>query len=147
MNSLNHIPFKMEHMDDIRPKAIYAGDEGLRSRFALLENDKNSFVYTVLGPSGPIAVAGIVVLFPGNAEVFSITSDKVKETPVLFHKTILHLLKTHQEALTLHRITMTVLERYEEGHKWAESLGFQREGLMRKYGPDQSNHYLYSRIT
>ena len=74
------------------------------------------------------------------------TSDEVRSIPLAFHRRILALLANYEKTLNLHRIVMSVQEDFEEGIRWAEALGFEREGLMRKHGPTKLNHYLYARV-
>lgn len=44
------------------------------------------------------------------------------------------------------RIEMTVEASHDAGCRWAERLGFQREGLMRAYTPDGRDCFLYARV-
>lgn len=45
-----------------------------------------------------------------------------------------------------HRVEITVPYGFGAGCRLAHLLGFQVEGLMRRYGPDGSDHYLYSQV-
>ena len=45
----------------------------------------------------------------------------------------------------VHRLQTTVKADYEIGHKFAQWLGLEKEGLMKKY-LDDNDYYLYSRI-
>ena len=44
------------------------------------------------------------------------------------------------------RIETGVRESFKAGHRWAKMLGFQAEGLMRRFGPDGSDYQMYARI-
>lgn len=50
-------------------------------------------------------------------------------------------------ALPMTRIESTVEQGFAPGCRWLELLGFESEGLMRKYGPDGSNHLRYARVS
>ena len=45
------------------------------------------------------------------------------------------------------RIQIEVKTDYRMGCRWAEALGFKREGLMRRWMPDGSDAYLYGRVS
>lgn len=48
--------------------------------------------------------------------------------------------------LPYRRIEATVLAGFEPGARWAEFIGFKREGRMRRFGEDGADHWLYSRV-
>ena len=55
------------------------------------------------------------------------------------------MLNAGTDLYKLQRVQATVLKENKKAIKWIEFLGFEREGLMRKYvGGD---HYLYARVT
>lgn len=50
------------------------------------------------------------------------------------------------DKLDLYRVQATIREADTVAVGWIEHLGFERECLMRKFGPDGENHYLYARV-
>lgn len=44
------------------------------------------------------------------------------------------------------RIDTSVHCHFAQAIRWAEMLGFQNEGLMRKYDPDGLDCYLYAQV-
>lgn len=48
--------------------------------------------------------------------------------------------------LPFRRIEATVRYEFVAGRRWAECLGFQREGLMRRFGEDGADYWLYARV-
>lgn len=93
-----------------------------------------------------IAFMGVCVITKGVGDVFSVTSPHVQYCPVEFHKATLGLIDKYQKKLELHRVQMTVDADYKEGLRWAEALGFKKEGLLVKYGPDKKDHYMMGRV-
>jgi len=88
--------------------------------------------------------AGIVESL-GVGTVWVITTPLVEKYPLWFTKAVRNMLNAGKDLYKLQRIQATVLTENKKAVKWIEFLGFQREGLMRKYvGGD---HYLYSRIS
>jgi RimJ/RimL family protein N-acetyltransferase len=47
--------------------------------------------------------------------------------------------------MELHRLQFVIDESNFLAIRWAKALGFVEEGLMRQYGPDKSNHFMYAR--
>ena len=45
-----------------------------------------------------------------------------------------------------HRVEITVPKDFGPGCRFAFLLGFEVEGLMKHYGPDGSDHYLFSQV-
>ena len=88
--------------------------------------------------------AGIVESL-GVGTVWVITTPLVEKYPLWFTKAVRNMLNAGKDLYKLQRIQATVLKENKKAIKWIEFLGFEREGLMRKYvGGD---HYLYSRIS
>ena len=88
--------------------------------------------------------AGIVESL-GVGTVWVLTTPLVEKYPLWFSKAVRNMLNAGTDLYKLQRIQATVLKENKKAVKWIEFLGFEREGLMRKYvGGD---HYLYSRIS
>tara|TARA_B100000749_G_C18302663_1_gene413279 strand:- start:368 stop:811 length:444 start_codon:yes stop_codon:yes gene_type:complete len=47
---------------------------------------------------------------------------------------------------TVRRIDATAREDFPPASRMLEMLGFESEGLMKKYGPDGASHYIYARM-
>ncbi len=133
------IGYQPGHLDFFVPKDIFKEEIDH-------QGDKlNNFTYTLIAEKDVIAVFGLKQMWPGVAEIWALTSELVHKYPVFFHKECIKLIKTHAEVLKLHRVQCSVRADYEEGLKWIESMGFKKEGLMEKYGPNKMNYYLFSR--
>lgn len=100
---------------------------------------------TYLLDGKPIAIFGAVMPVKGMMDIWGLVSDDVNKAPLSVLKKSLSLLDLYQRKLTLRRITITIKEGYKMGMKWAVALGFECEGLMKCYGPDGSNHFLFAR--
>lgn len=81
----------------------------------------------------------------GVYEVFALISEATSRMPLEFHKKVLGLMDRWYHDRNVHRIQMSVRLGSEQEERWAKSLGFKREGLMRKYGPDRTDYWLYGR--
>ena len=50
------------------------------------------------------------------------------------------------ETSKIKRLQTTVKANFTLGQRFAEWLGFEKEGLMKYYGPDGSDYFRYARI-
>lgn len=122
----------------------------LEREFNLKEQDQLAqrpyvLAYTAKIGEQVVAVFAMSTVFSGVFEVWSLLSQDVKKHP----KTLAKTAKKFVDGLSkfgAHRIQMTTRHDLKGGQKWAEFLGFKPECVMRKYGPDQMDHILYSKV-
>lgn len=99
--------------------------------------------YTVMDNQEVIACAGLAEQWPGRATAWSILSKHVAGMKMArLHKMVARFLDMQNYT----RIEMTVDHEFEQGHRWAKMLGFEWEGLMRKYNPNGVDCDLYARV-
>lgn len=137
------VQFELGHELKMRPKNVFSHVEvaSVKTMF----NAPNSYMETIMLGNIPIAIIGMIHLWDGVAEAWTVTSEEVKLYPISFHKSVLSSLVHHEKLLGIHRTQMNVRADYEDGRKWAEALGFKEEGVMLKYGPDGKDFWRYAR--
>lgn len=87
-----------------------------------------------------IGVAGAMPQGNGRAVVWALLSADV---PMLAaHRAV----KRWLNACSIRRLETWVMVGHREGERWAEMLGFEREGRMRKFTDDGSDAWLYARV-
>jgi RimJ/RimL family protein N-acetyltransferase len=87
---------------------------------------------------------GMVLMWPGVGEGWMVLSKEVETMKRYAYETIIeHLIKVASD-LNLRRIQAHCDSNVPNAVKFLEQIGFQREGLMRGYGEDGSDHYLYA---
>jgi hypothetical protein len=98
---------------------------------AMVENDQ------------PVMIGGVVPVWPGRGLAwFAAAPD-----PLLAHwLRAARFTRSLLASLPQRRIETTISANYPEGCRWAEALGFDREGLMRGFGEDGKDFWLYARI-
>ena len=110
---------------------------------------------TLLGPSAMLEVdgkiiagGGIVIYNPGVGEAWTLIDlTRRYDHPLLLTRTFKIALYIGEQSLRLHRVQIAVNSGNIVAVRWAWALGFKIEGLMRKYGSDQSDHYLLARYS
>ena len=94
----------------------------------------------------PVASAGMACLWPGVGEFWMIPSVLVSRHKVSVVREAKRFLADCLERFNLHRAQATIREKDGIALGWIERLGFEREGLMRKFGSDGENYFMYARV-
>jgi len=132
------IPFQPEHLEQVDFKENYNKSECpktvMNTAFTLVKDDKI------------LAILGGFPFVPGVIHFWALISKEVRKCPIEFHKECLKVLEWYEKHEKPRRIQWEVDVNYEMGWRWAEALGLQREGIMRKWGQDGTDHYLYARV-
>jgi len=80
-----------------------------------------------------LACGGILPLWKGVGEAWVVTSLLVNQYPLSFAKTIWRKLKEIIIEHQFERVQTVIDADYVISQRWAERMGFEYEGLMRKY--------------
>lgn len=95
--------------------------------------------YTALVDEKPEITAGLVPMWSGVAEAWAALGDYAQRHPMWSHRLVKKQLKQLIDDNDFHRVQMHVTEGDLIGERWAEALGFQKEGLMHAYTNDGKN--------
>lgn len=101
--------------------------------------------FTLIDNGHLIVSGGIFEIWPGHGEAWLIPSDKIEDYKLKMIKTLRSYIDKITEEDQLVRLQASVREDFPVAHRFIEFMGFKREGLMKNYGPDGANHYLYAR--
>lgn len=142
------VPFEPRHLAAIEP-----GPFELLAVEGLPENVFRQG-YAIPGPAltvcaddgAPLGAAGLVPLWAGVAQGWMFASERLRAHPVALHRTLARALDAAQSALRLHRVQISVHERFLASRRWAGRLGFLCEGAMPGYGPNGDTYYRYARL-
>lgn len=88
------------------------------------------------------ACMGLIPQWEGRAIAWGLIA---KETGPYFLKVTKAVFRT-MELHPFRRIEASVKSDFVQGHRWAQMLGFKREGTMRAYAPNGDDHDLYARV-
>lgn len=141
------IDFKPEHARDILSGRV-------RDQEAWCDADSSDdwcaslagriWAYTLIVDGAPVACVGLVLQPWDKAEAWALLSNAYKS-----HK--LEIYRFIREKLAMAfgqgivRVQATIDPSYPANIKWIESLGFECEGRLKKYGPHREDYLLYSR--
>ena len=141
-------PFKQEHADKIvsygmNHKLMEIDASFKDSRICLADRGD---AYTLFLNKKPIVAGGICLLWEGVAEGWVLANKNIYEIKFLAPK----LIKVHTIKLCkknkIKRLQTTVKYDFKTGIRFASWLGLKPEGLMKSYGPDESDYLRMARI-
>lgn len=142
---IKYIPTTKDHFANIVVKPIFEGTSYDDVLPLLLGAESHMFLTMIDGKGMPLAIFGGRIMWSGVLNAFSVISVHVHENPIEFHKSVLGLIELVAGTGKFRRIQITVNNEYDAGLKWARSLGFEFEGLMRKWGRNGKDHALFAR--
>ena len=102
--------------------------------------------YTALLESKVFMIGGVYGLWQNVGEAWFIMSSHAYKMPFAAAKYSSLLLDHVQEDNKLQRIQASVHADDSQAVRYVEWLGFENEGLMKRYGPDGSDYYRFARV-
>jgi hypothetical protein len=114
----------------------FAGDDDYGEALGLGE------AYSAIYDDEVVFCGGLFPASLGRSVAWAFISESA--TPCMFGVT--RETKKFLDSSKLRRIETTVRSDFEEGHRWANMLGFNRECTMKSYGDDGYDYDLYARI-
>lgn len=153
--NIDVLDFKPEHaelfdLDEFGRMLFVSVGEVLMERVFATYTKLEHPSFTVMLDDEPLACAGIWIWdlshSPRTGEAWAIINhDLGSKKPIVLTKAIRRGLDAAQEEYDLARIHATIDARNEKACRWAKLLGFECEGLMRKWlcGRD---YFLYARL-
>lgn len=137
-------PFKREHIEPEleRPSLRYLKKHIDVERIRQWETCGHSF--TAKDHDGKVlAMGGIVPMWDNVGEAWAIFCGELKDKFLCVHNFAREFLKT----APFHRIQMTVVYDFKNGHRWARLLGFSKEAdRLAGYLPDGRDVSMYALV-
>lgn len=112
-----------------------------------IEIAKRGIAYTLLYDNGILCCGGVLLYRKGFGEAWILCSRQVDEHPIITIRAVKRIMEGIIRKYNMYRLQATVRCDWQQAQGFIEFLGFQKEGRLRKYGPDESDYYMYSRIT
>ena len=136
------VPFEEWHLDWINLQASQATLSPMLTHQYGRSLQCSGPAYTAFRGCEVLACAGVVELWRGRAQVWSLLSDSMPK----YRKTIHKAVKGFLDGYRVRRLECVIDPRSETAKRWAQHLGFIYEGTMHAYTPDGENQLMYVRI-
>ncbi len=131
-------PFVINDLNRVTPRPIYP--KGIKEEFAKSVHGNPSYTLydSVTDTFCPVrlGVCHINMICDNDFVI------KKKEFILTLRDGIVHFMNQ----LKLRRVHTTIRADFPTAEKWIKILGFEKEGLMRKFGPEGEDHFLFSKV-
>ena len=147
-NILHIVPYTAEHGRFILSCQM---NHALMDKDARFEGDAMNLVQDHLSFTGlvgkkPIFAAGMKMIWGQVAEGWVIATEDMWNYPLSVAKAIKKDFARVAKENNIVRVQTAIRKDFKEGQRFAEWLGLENEGLMRKFGFDGTDQYRYARI-
>jgi len=129
------IDFQNSHFDLMEKRKIFESDVGLKDRILEAAHGESSYAFSLINKNRIMAIVTATEIWSGVFDITTVTSKHLGDCKFSFHKAILKLIKRADD-MKARRLQFLVKSSFVVGCEWAKRLGFEREGLLRKYGPE-----------
>ena len=99
--------------------------------------------YTALDQGAIVGCAGIVKLWPGVGEAWTVLSPAVKQRPFFLHRKVLTMLRGLIKLKEYHRVHASVNLADPIAIEWVTRLGFKQEAVLRKFSTAQEDYGVF----
>lgn len=93
-----------------------------------------------------LCIGGVGIIHEGVGAAWLLPSIYIADYKVGFHRTITRLIDDIIRANDLHRVQCYVHKDFEKSKKWVKRMGFEAEGLLKQFGQDKADYYIYARV-
>ena len=140
--------FKQEHILSMTPREPDASQAASLKDYVAAATlyAENGPAFTGFVGEIPIAVAGIMIPWPGLGTAWSFTTPQVAAFPCTFHRAVKRKIEEIAKERNLRRLQMDVPQSHTVSRRWVLRLGFQSEGAMPCYGPDGETWIRFVRL-
>ena len=145
------VPYKKEHGQIILSYQMNHKILEADRHFINIEGDaknleQDHLAFTGMVNDKPIFAAGMKMIWGQVAEGWVIATSEMWNHPLGVAKAIKKDFARVAKEHNIKRVQTGIRKDFKEGIRFAEWLGLEREGLMKNWGFDGSDQYLYARI-
>lgn len=137
------VPFEPEHLDRLELQYAQLGAlEVLGNPSYAISLKKAGPAFSAVIDDEIIAALGIIPQWQNRAIAWGLIGAKANRHLLAVHRAVKRFLNMTE----YRRIETSVAVNFAEAHRWAQMLGFEREGTMRAFTPDGQDCDLYARV-
>ena len=140
------ISIRLASIHDVQtlvPKDMYKFEEGAFERALGRVKRKEAVIVCYKGEAG--CLLGAEQVWPGVVEVWAITTNELYKYPTVYARALKRLCNDAFSDPTIHRMQMYVRNSVKDAVQFSRFLGFEPEGLLRKYGMDKGDYLIMGR--
>jgi hypothetical protein len=148
IKGVSYMPFHPAHLEVIEPEEFKKmGAAQLQQWKELITAQaRNGVAITAYLHGRPVACFGYLVMWTGVAEMWLLIEERGRQYGKSLTRAAITVRDCAVLSGNLHRLQITVRCGDIRAVKWANALGFDQEAVLRRYGPDQADFYIFARI-
>lgn len=135
------IAFEPMHLSLLVPREAVDMEQAIDTMIRL---DGLGPAYTIIDGEEIIGCWGIVRLWGGVGEAWTVFSAAVARHPLWLHKTARRMIQDVMAGMGLDRLQVNVLAGSGRNCRWVERLGFHSEGTMERFGQNGEDYIRYA---
>lgn len=108
--------------------------------------EQNNLAFTGIVNYQPIFAAGMKMVWGRVAEGWVIATNEIWKNPLAAARAIKKDFARVAKEHNIERVQTAIRKDFKQGQRFAEWLGLENEGLMKKFGFDGTDQYRYARI-
>lgn len=140
-------PYKEGDIDFLDLLDVYDDDHNAKERCKNIAQAPFCQTYTILDETGmPLAVAGGFFMYSRVMEIWTLVDKRMKKKPKFYAHAMKFLVEHQFDMLRLERMQVIMRADQPWAKSWARFLGFELEGTLRKYGEENTDYYLFSKV-
>lgn len=90
-----------------------------------------------------LMMSNILPVAPQVGEISFLTDENMVQASISVKRKLMLLFKKALDELPFPRLQSKVDVKFEAGQKFVERLGFEKEGVLRKFGPSRDDYIMY----
>lgn len=138
---------RVEDVDLISLHPVFSKNKSCKDVVKTYIQSSFNISYTILDKNGkPIAITGGFFLYDKVMEIWTIVDKKVFEIPIYYSRAMLFLLNKCFSIFDVNRMQIHVMADQPWAEHWGKFLGFTKEGLLKKYGPEGVDYFLFAKV-
>jgi len=136
--------FKIEHLKNFESKNEF---EDLERDMKRNITDITKTIFSLIWKEKTLAIVGLSEFRKGVGEVWILPSIYVDKCKFAFYKMIRSLIyNLIFPEMKFHRLEIAILKGWDQGIKWAKSLGFKESHICEAYDSLYRDHIIFVRI-
>lgn len=136
------VPFEPEHLDTIMLQPSQQHFFNYFDPTYALSLKQVGPCFTAIHENRVLGCAGLVKQWENRAIAWALLSGDIGNEFIRVHRAVARFL----DLTEFDRVEAFVDADFDEGHRWIEMLGFEREGYMRRFSPNSNDSVLYARL-
>lgn len=137
----------MYNVREFNKQDVYDIDVGYEFDRSLLVEGQRTVGKTLERDGEILATAGVHLMWNGVGEGWALVSPKVEENGLVFARYAKKMISDIIKSNNLTRVQATIHGSDTVAAKFASWLGFQNEGVMRKYGVNGEDYVRVARVS